>query len=230
MRKEKRRPGNSDANDQAEAPRDQAQAPQEDFDPTALERPQADPAPDPFDVESMRIDGEQGDALEVEEVLTVVTVRKPGKEAYVRVHPDEGYRGSYRILNLKDTREMWLVKRELWPQLVAEPCFVPLLLVTAVTMQGDTFLWPLRIPGPDGRIDEWGRSERAAADLARTSWVRVMAKQGGVGYATVKAKGVQLPEPRWPALNFKELVTIAFRDRVIGEADHPMLRRLRGEV
>ena len=37
-------------------------------------------------------------------------------------------------------------------------------------------------------------------------------------------------EPDWPDLTFQEIIKIAFRDRVITDWDHPVLRRLRGEA
>ena len=40
----------------------------------------------------------------------------------------------------------------------------------------------------------------------------------------------ELPEPIWPDVSFRELVEIAFRERLITTHDHPVLRRLRGEV
>jgi hypothetical protein len=41
----------------------------------------------------------------------------------------------------------------------------------------------------------------------------------------------QLAEPVWPDLPpFGEILRIAFRDRRIDSLEHPILRRLRGEV
>jgi hypothetical protein len=39
-----------------------------------------------------------------------------------------------------------------------------------------------------------------------------------------------LPEPNWPELPFKELLRVAFKDKYINSLDHPILRKLRGEV
>jgi hypothetical protein len=52
----------------------------------------------------------------------------------------------------------------------------------------------------------------------------------GLGaYDVFQAQG-HLSEPEWPQLPFGELLRIAFRDRYISTPDHPVLRRLRGEV
>jgi hypothetical protein len=98
-----------------------------------------------------------------------------------------------------------------------------------VNRQGVLFLWPIRLPGPDGKRDEWSRTALEAADLARRGWVRVTANLGLGAYDVFTATGT-LPDPDWPALSFRELLRVAFRERFIDSPDHPVLRRLRGEV
>jgi hypothetical protein len=39
-----------------------------------------------------------------------------------------------------------------------------------------------------------------------------------------------MPEPVWPDVPFSGLVHIAFKGRVIDTLDHPVVRRLRGEL
>ncbi len=46
-------------------------------------------------------------------------------------------------------------------------------------------------------------------------------------YRIHKAEGV-LPDPEWPDRRFSELLEIAFGGRVIADADHPAIRKLRG--
>jgi hypothetical protein len=38
-----------------------------------------------------------------------------------------------------------------------------------------------------------------------------------------------VPDPAWPAVTFKELLKIGFRESLIDNLDHPVLKRLRGE-
>ena len=49
------------------------------------------------------------------------------------------------------------------------------------------------------------------------------------GYEVFQAQG-NLPDPVWPDQPFGYLLRTAFKDRFIKTLDHPMLRRLRGEV
>jgi hypothetical protein len=68
-----------------------------------------------------------------------------------------------------------------------------------------------------------------AAALAMERWVRVAADLGLGGYQVFKA-AADLPEPVWPDHSFQELLRVAFKERLINRADHPVLRRLRGEA
>ena len=204
-----------------------------DFDPVALERPSTPPpdaGPDPFDPASLRLTQDFSASVGVNKALLTVPVRKPDKSWFVRVHPDAGYRLQTAVIELKDERsEVYLVEKSLWPELAAETLFKPKILATAVNRQGVAFLWEVNLPRSDGRADEWSRTALEALDMAGKQWVRVVANMSLGGYEVFTATG-ELGEPVWPAVPFKELLRIAFKDRYITDPSHPVLRRLRGEV
>jgi hypothetical protein len=185
--------------------------------------------PDPFDPARLRLDQDFGAKLGVKKLLTTVPVRKPSKETFVRTHPDSAYSLTTGVIELKEDQEIYLVDPCLWPALAEETTFTPRLLVTAVTRQGALFLWPIRLPGPDGKIDDWNRSALVAAETARDSWVRVRANMNLGAYDVVVASGITA-RPGFPELTMRDLLKIAFRDRYIADFDHPVLRQLRGEV
>ena len=85
------------------------------------------------------------------------------------------------------------------------------------------------MPGPDGKIDAWGRTALEAAKLAQEGWVRVTANMSLGAYEVFKATG-DIPEPEWPETPFRELLRVSFKDKLIDTLDHPVLRKLRGEV
>jgi hypothetical protein len=204
-----------------------------DFDPAKLEAETAaaarDTGPDPFDVESLRLSQTAAAGLGVKKALLSIPVRKPDKSWFVRTHPDPAYRLETAVLELKEDRETYLVARDLWPELAAETVFSPRALYTAISRQGVLFLWPIRLPGPDGRAEEWSRSALEATRLAAKGWVRVTANLSLGAYEVLEALG-QLGEPAWPELPFQDLLRIAFKNRYVSSTDHPVLRRLRGEV
>ena len=180
-----------------------------------------------FDPASLRLSQNFHESLGVKKALITVPVRKPGKQDFIRVHPDPAYRLETAVLNLKEERELYLVAPELWSELSAE--ITPMVLVTAINRQNVTFLWPIRLPGSDGRIDEWNGSALEGARMAETRWVRVMANMNLGAYEVFEATG-SIPEPEWPETEFRALLNIAFKGRFITSIDHPVVQRLRGQA
>ena len=158
----------------------------------------------------------------------MVSVRKPSREWFIRVHPGEDYRLVAAIIELKDDREIHLVSRELLPELAGEATFSPRLLVTAVNRQGIPFIWPLRLPGEDGKSDGWTQSALNAVKMAETQWVRVTANMSSNSYDVRTASFHE--EPQWPEEPLGTILEIAFKGDQITTLNHPVLRRLRGEV
>jgi hypothetical protein len=72
-------------------------------------------------------------------------------------------------------------------------------LCLAITRQGVVFFLPLRLPSPDGLG-------------AYEAWMAAD----------------NLSEPEWPELNFWDLIKIAFKDYLITDLNHPVVKRLRG--
>jgi hypothetical protein len=182
--------------------------------------------PDPFtDLSQIRLDQSFTDACGVKKLLTTIPVRKPLAQDFVRVHPDEAYRGNFPIIDLKNEREIYLVTRQMAPSLVGE-C-VPAILFTAINRQGVVFIWPVRLPGYDGKTNIWHQSAHEAAERAMTGWMRVKANMSLGAYEMFAAEG-SLHDPEWPNLPFNELLRIAFKDRLVDRIDHPVVKRFRG--
>jgi hypothetical protein len=150
--------------------------------------------PDPFDPASLRLSQDFAADLGVKKVLTTVPVRKPDKTWWVRVHPAEDYRLPTVVIELKEERETYLVGPALRAELATEATLSPRTIFTGVNRQGTVFLWPVRLPGPDGKIDDWSRSALEAAQRAMTTWVRVTANMNLGAYDISEATG-PLPDP-----------------------------------
>jgi hypothetical protein len=187
-------------------------------------------APDPFDPARLRLPQNFGVSLGVKKALLTIPVRKPSKEWFVQVHPDESYRLQTAVIELKEDRETHLVAPELWPELAtSESTFGQRAIFTAINRQGVVFLWPIRLPGHDGKLDDWNQSALEAATMAAGNWVRIAANMSLGAYDVFEAT-CKLPEPEWPDLLFGELLKTAFKSRYIDTLDHPVLRRLRGDA
>jgi hypothetical protein len=183
-------------------------------------------ASNPFDPASLRLDQNFAETVGVKKLLTTVPVRKPNRQDFVRVHPDMAYRLTpAAIIELKEDREVYLVTPLMAIELPGE--FIAAALLTTISRQGVLHLWPVKLPGPDGKHNEWHRSAAEAAELATHKWVRTTANMSLGAYEVFEATG-DLPEPTWPDLPFEKILEIAFRDRIIGSPDHPVVQRLRG--
>ena len=180
---------------------------------------------DPFDPAALRLSQDFASSIGVKKVLTVVPCRKPNRHEFVRVRAGEEWRLETGVFEDKVNREIYLVQRDLWPELAGE--VFPVCLFLAVNRQGDVFLWAAKLPGSDGRSNTWNDSALAAARIAETKWVRVAANMPGGMYDVFEAAG-ELAEPVWPELSFPELLKLCFKDRFIRQADHPAIRRLKG--
>ena len=182
---------------------------------------------DSFNPARLRLSQNFAGSVGIKKALLTVPVRKPGRQDFVRVHPDAAYRLETAVLELKEERETYLVDPDLWHELSGE--IVPKVLFTTINRQGVLTLWPVRLPGEDGRHDEWNRSALEAAITAQQAWVRVAANLGLGAYEVYEATG-NLSEPDWPEVDFQEILRIGFRDRFINSLDCAIVRRLRGEM
>jgi hypothetical protein len=116
------------------------------------------------------------------------------------------------------------VRPEIAPELVGET--VSKTIFTGITSLGVVFLWPVGLPSPDGKSNEWWRSAREAAELAVARWIRMKPDMSLGAYQLYEAEG-RIPDPEWPDLPFQELLRIGFKDRMVDRVDHPVILRLR---
>ena len=192
-----------------------------------LDGEDGDEKPNPFDPAKLRIGQRFGEGQDVRRVLVTVPVQKPHRQLFFRTQPDADMWLDAAILELREDRQAFLVSPELAPYLPGEA--VAKVLVPTITIHGHLFLWPIRLPDEQGRLDEWNATAFRAAELAKSKWVRLMANMGAGTYDVLEARG-QFPDPVWPALSLETLLELAFKERVITDLDHPVLKRLRGET
>ena len=182
---------------------------------------------DLFNPEKLRVNGNHLNGVGVEKMLTAVPVRRPSKQSFIRVHPNGEYRLDTVLLELKDEGETYLLS----PQLAIDlPGARVARLHVYVDRSMNPMLWPIPLPGADGKDNEWHRSARLAAEQAMDRWVRIEADKALGGYKVFAATGV-VEEPKWPKETLAELLKVAFGpDRFIRTIDHAVVKRLRGEA
>ncbi len=188
---------------------------------------------DPFsNLEELRVSQDHLGAVGLKKQLITVPVRKPSREWFVRVHPDPDYRLETAVVELKDEGEIYLVDKSLWPELACESTFHYKALFTAISRPGNVpFLWPVRMPGEDGRLDSWNESAtEIATSIATKEWTRCVSNRYlGAYEPQIASASDSWGEPQWPDMPFNELLRLAFKNAYINTVDHPVLRRLRGE-
>ena len=181
----------------------------------------------PFDVSNIRLSQDFTSTIGVKKRITTIPVRKPNRQEFVRVHPDPQYHLDTAVIELKAEHETYVVAPDLWPEVSGE--LIPKRLVLTMTRQNVLMLWPIRLPGEDGRIDSWNQSAMIAAERAIECWVRVASDRHLAAYDLFEAPA-DLPEPEWPDIAFQEVLDIAFRGHQIDDINHPVLKQLRGEM
>jgi hypothetical protein len=180
-----------------------------------------------FDLASIRLSQDFATTIGVKKLITTVPVRKPNRQEFVRVHPDPKYHLDTAVVELKAERETYVVAPSLWPEVHGE--LIPKRLLLTMTRQNVLTLWPIRLPGEDGRIDQWNQSAMIASERATQCWVRVASARHLGAYELFEAPA-DLPDPEWPEISFQEIFDIAFRGYQIDDINHPVLKQLRGEI
>jgi len=183
--------------------------------------------PSRFDLDNIRLSQDFTSTIGVKKRITTIPVRKPNRQEFVRVHPDPQYQLDTAVIELKAEHETYVVAPDLWPEVSGE--LIPKRLVMTISRQNVLMLWPIRLPGEEGRIDPWNQSAMIAADRASQCWVRVASDRHLGAYELFEAPA-DLPEPEWPDIAFQEVLDIAFRGHQIDNINHPVLKQLRGEL
>jgi hypothetical protein len=182
-------------------------------------------APDPFDLTALRLDQTFVETAGVKKLLNTVPVGKPNPQDFVRIRPENEFRETFAMIELKEDREYYVLQRDIARELPGE--FFMATLFTCINRQRVLRLVPVKLPGPDGRVNEWHRSLMDGVEAGIHHWVRIKANMALGAYEIFQATGT-IPDPVWPDETFQELLRIAFRDRVVDRVDHPLIKRLRG--
>lgn len=180
---------------------------------------------DGFNLNNLRLSQDFSELVGVKKALLTVPVRKPGRQDFIRVRPGDDWCLQAAILELKEERISYLVDPSLLAELPGE--VVPKIIFTTINRQGVLSLWPVRLPGTDGRQDNWSRSALDAANMAKTNWLRMAANMSLGAYEVFTASS-DIQDPDWPEVSFADIIRIAFRDQLIKDTNHPVVQRLRG--
>ncbi len=180
---------------------------------------------DSIDLDAMYIAQDELGQGDLEEVLTEVPVRKPKAQEWVRTRWDRTTR-MYLLKDANDRDRPYFVSPAVQKLIPKEVTVWD--LIASVNISGVFFLWMIRPPEASGTPNSWNVSARAAAIAAKDAWVRMSSDQATGRYTVMKATA-DFGEPKWPTLDFKELLLMAIAPNYIDSADHPIVQRLLGK-
>jgi len=191
---------------------------------------------DPFaDLSNLSVN-QNFDELTAETDFVHIPIRKPNKQCFIRVSPEDKHRVSLAMLELDagtgGDRELFIVHPTILPSVADLPGLSQRVVVLSVARPESTpFLWPIKTPNEkSGRKDGWSRSALEIARRAQKEWIRVTPNMPMGCYVATVAKATW-PEPKWPDLTMNEMLRRAVGESgVIMAADHPAIKALRGEA
>lgn len=163
---------------------------------------------------------------------TILPVRKPHKQMTVSIEPDQNLWFNMNCFVLHGEAEGKGGEKTYYPivpevaELVSESV-IKVKFVPYVTIQGTLMLWPVSLKcDSKGELNSWHAS---ALDIinehsATGGWIRVIANQDAGGY---DVRTILLPtKPKWPAIAMSkaEMVELAFKNRLIKDDNHPIIK------
>lgn len=185
---------------------------------------------DPFAEENIRLPQELLDEAVSHTELTIVPVQKPSDQQFIRVHPDPDYRHIAALIELQEEQR---AKYLIHPACVAQVKAFGIKfhfeqLYLYVTKQGDVCWWPMKLP-TTSRENRWLDSARDAAEKAIGKWISVRSNMAlGAYIVSVAIDNDEFHDPEWPNKTKNQLLALAFRERLILDVEHPVIRKLRG--
>jgi hypothetical protein len=188
---------------------------------------------DPLDLSDLRLSQEFEEGAPVKKQQKI-WAGKPSKQEFIRVRPGAEWTMKAAVLELQEEREIYILTARVQGELTGSELadeVTPVQLYTAITAQGNIFLWPIKLAKLGARENEWHRSAKEAAEMAMPQWVRIAPNMQAKGYDRYTPHtAAAFPEPKWPDdIALSDLLRQAFKDRVITTLAHPVIKRLRGE-
>lgn len=146
-------------------------------------------------------------------------------KTFFQANPEPSYTMVVPVLEDKATRKIYIPNIELEPELQKD--LKPKTLVLCQSIDGQTFVLPIRAAREGEALDSWSETAYAAVELAKSEWVRFQPNTVNGFYDLYRAKNVELA-PIWPDISMDAILDITFKGYIIDSDDHPLLKKLRG--
>ena len=180
---------------------------------------------DEIDLEGFAYRKEFAIANQAQGEVTYVPVRRPDPQSWIYIPSDSKMRATVAILELKQSREVYLVKPDVATSLDGE--VTNRLIVPYQDREGGLFLWAVRLTDSRGNRDSWVTSALRIVHEYCDQWIKIKAMMNSGCYKVIPAP-VEIPAPEWPAGGLGFLVNRAFKNKVINAVDDPVVQKLKG--
>jgi hypothetical protein len=179
-----------------------------------------------LDLEKLKMPQNFADLAAAKKVWTKIPVRRPAKTEFFKILDREEYSLDAGLVVDEGSGESYLIG-DTGLQLELGEIITQVRLVVAMTTMGTLMIWPVKLP--TGRRNYWHDTAIEAMNLAKREWVCMRANRHASAYDILVATD-SLKEPNWPTdeLSFEKILKIAFRDTIIMDADHPMVKQWQG--
>ena len=160
----------------------------------------------------------------VKKLLTTGAGPQAKPTGLVRVHPNPAVSlDPAAVIEGKEDREVTSCRRT-WRSITSE---FPWRLYHTINRQGVLHLWPVKMPGPNGKRNEWHRSAAEAAERAMKRLGADTASMSLGAYEISRPTG-DLPEPISPDIAFPESSKSRSVIASWTALHHPLVQRLQG--
>lgn len=178
-----------------------------------------------FNIKDLLITAASQPMVETRKVQQILS-RAPGKQDFFRVK-DVGDDLNFACIVHDAQKKHYLVKPSLIPTLHKEVVIKTFYI--CCDQDSNIYVWPVKAPDKDGRIDTWNASAHRVATHAKTNWVRKTSNMQLGEYEILEAIGLT-KDPIWPDMEMSEIIEKAFNNSIIDSEDHELVKKLRGQI
>lgn len=188
-----------------------------------------------LDLEALKLKPNASDIIKTAPLLKTIKVMKPGKTDYFRIRTGDDWTMKFPVVSQKtgNDNDLYLVMPEFQLELIERNLLMPVQFYFGILWGSNIlFLSDVGIKlTADGTQNSYHKSRMELYELAKEKWICISANKDGGFYTATEAKS-KIPDPIWPSTpaNINEAIEVAFKDNVINSPDHPVLKRLRGEI
>ena len=157
---------------------------------------------------------------------TMIPIGRRDDQTWIQYHKEWMFR--LNCIKRKADKTYFVVERKALPY--CKEWVKPFKFFIGVTASNAIFLLDVPEDTEDdkGFGRSWHESAQQTVIAGREGWIRVVSNRSAGGYDVKYPEG-NIGEPTWPDVTLEEILNIAFRDRIIKDGEHKLIKDLRGQ-